>query len=671
MPLGDGRFLAVLDRDPRNGGDETLAEIQGLKGELPETVSAESGGGGGHYLFGSPAPMAAHCAGPGLDALGSEKYFLVAPSRHASGGSYLWSLGAGPEDVVIADAPAWLLEGALGGAAGARPARIGEGTARDTILGEAFALAGMLGPVFPDGNCAVKCPWAAEHSDARGMGEDTSTVILPPAGGSRFGGFSCKHGHCANRKWHDVMKALPAAAVAEAQRKYPLRPVAVSAVVDAEQDAEPEVKRQQKRDELQEVREKIHYLPTKGGNGFRIKNDIVNLITILIYDPRWKDILEWDEFTQVLRFKRPPTWHADDAGKEQSPVWTDMDTVRLDAWLRRNWGMEVPNATIGQAAYIVARRQATHPLRDYLTGLVWDGTPRLEHWLSRYLGSPDTPYEQAVGRKWMLSAVARGLQPGCKADHVLILEGEQGRGKSTALASLMPFGDWFSDTPFDIGNKDAYMALRGKWIIELAELASLSKAEADRSKAFFSSPSDSYRPPYGRENVTVPRCCVFAGSVNLGEYLRDETGNRRYWPVACGVIDTEALAEDRDQIWAEAVSIYQAWVGRGSRAGECLWWPTFEERPLFERHQADREEVDDWATAIQRWVNTSRAQELCASQGFLTTVDVATMGLDMKIADVSRAVQTRIGVTMMRSLRWYKRRVSVDGVRVWVYSPSR
>ncbi len=649
LPMADGRFLVVVDRDPRNGGDATLEQIQGSEGELPESATAETGGAGGHYLFGSQSAVAAFSPGPGIDVLGTGKYFVVAPSRHESGGSYVWSLGLGPDDVRVADAPAWLLKA---DEVGPRPAREGDGTARDTVLGEAFFLAGKLGAVYPDGVAAVCCPWADEHSDARGRGEDSSTVILPPAGGSRLGGWSCKHSHCVSRTWKDVLQALPSAAVQAAQQKYPmLQAVRYEEKIPGKTPSEV-------RDILRDVQIMVKYNP----KGNKIISDIVNLVTILTYDPRWTGILVYDEFAQVLRFTKPPPWHADDAPKVQGDVWSDSDTTCMDLWLRRHWAFEASRPEkIREGVYTVGRRVAINPLREWLDGLKWDGVKRLATWTHRYLGSVNNAYTQAVGTKWMISAVARAFVPGCKADHVIILEGNprnQGKGKSTALRNLVG-STWFSDTPLDIGNKDAYMSLRGRWCVELAELASLGKTDADRLKAFFSSPTDYFRPPYGREMVDVPRSCVFAGTVNLGQYLKDETGNRRYWPVICGAIDQSGIIEDRDQLWAEAVQQYKAGV---------IWWPAYEEREMFELEADGREEVDGWTEAVAGWSQSEQAKSLL-KKGYLTAADVLVNAIGLEVGKLDRGTQARIGIIMTRGLNWHKERVSHAGARVYAFMP--
>jgi len=205
-------------------------------------------------------------------------------------------------------------------------------------------------------------------------------------------------------------------------------------------------------------------------------------------------------------------------------------------------------AHAGQAAQTVAKDRAFHPIRSYLGSIRWDGVERLDSWPSTYLGVEDTAYVRAVGARWLISAVARIYQPGVKADCRLILEGPQGTRKSTALKTLA--GSHFTDELADLGSKDSALQTRGVWIIELSELDTLSRSEVSRIKAFMSRTTDRFRPPYGKRLMESPRQCVFAGTVNHSSYLRDDTGGPRFWPVACGSINIDRLARDRDQFWA-------------------------------------------------------------------------------------------------------------------------
>jgi predicted P-loop ATPase len=176
----------------------------------------------------------------------------------------------------------------------------------------------------------------------------------------------------------------------------------------------------------------------------------------------------------------------------------------------------------------------------YLTHLTWDEIPRIDQWLSTCLGADGNPeYLKAIGPRFLISAVARALRPGCKADQVLVLEGAQGIGKSTAVRVLSE--PWTTDSLPDLTSKEAAIQIQGVWIVELAELTSMSRSDVEHIKAFMSRNEDRYRPHWGRSSETRPRRCVFIATTNLQGYLRDETGNRRFWPVRCRSIDLERL----------------------------------------------------------------------------------------------------------------------------------
>ena len=192
---------------------------------------------------------------------------------------------------------------------------------------------------------------------------------------------------------------------------------------------------------------------------------------------------------------------------------------------------------------------------------MWDGDRRVHNWLATYLGVKPSEYAAAVGSRWLIAAVARIYPPGCKNDCCLILEGKQGTLKSTALRTLAE--PWFTDDMPELGTKDSQLNLRGIWVIELSELDSMTRGEVGHVKAYLSRATDHFRPPYGHAPIDVPRECVFAGTSNKGAYLRDETGGRRFWPVQCGPIDIPYLKQDRDQLFAEAVALYE----RGPRGG--------------------------------------------------------------------------------------------------------
>ncbi|MCE8537933.1 toprim domain-containing protein [Ruegeria pomeroyi] len=315
-----------------------------------------------------------------------------------------------------------------------------------------------------------------------------------------------------------------------------------------------------------------------------------NVIIALSSDPAFAGTIAFDEFRQEVVVLHPVPWDAQDM--DYPRPWEDSDDIRLAEWLQHR-EVNVAPLVVGRSVGAFARELRIHPVRRYLDQLQWDGTPRIETWASRYLGAEPTDLTHAMGSLWLISAIARIYRPGVKADHMLILEGEQGARKSTAL-KILAGADWFTDELPDLGSKDAAIHMQGVWIVEIAELDAIGRAEVSRIKAFLTRTTDRFRPPYGRHTVEIKRQCVFAGTVNPDTYLRDETGNRRFWPIRCGEIDIEALRRDRDQLWAEAVARF--------RAG-AIWW--LEDRGLLEAardEQDKRYQSDAWDGLIDRWL---------------------------------------------------------------------
>ena len=380
------------------------------------------------------------------------------------------------------------------------------------------------------------------------------------------------------------------------------------------------------------------------------KADVNNARLVLENDPEWRGVLKWSDFSySVVKTRPPPFEHSAEAGE-----WSDADTARLRCWLSERYGFSPKAMDADDAVLVAATRCRYHPVREYLNGLKWDGTDRLPFMFSDFFGADQTEYTALVGVKWMIGAVARVMAYPVKNDTVLILEGGQGRGKSTALR-ILASTEWFSDTHFELGSKDAYQQLRGVWIVEMAELDAFNKAESTRAKAFFSSIGDTYRQSYGRRSQFHARQCVIVGTTNQDHYLRDVTGNRRYWPVFCHEINLEALAAARDQLWAEAVHRY--------RQGE-RWWVLPHELHLFEAQQEERFEDDAWESLIDGWLGEPE-QRLTREY---TTADIMMGALSMTPDKIKPPEQKRVGQIMKR-LGWKKkrRRMGKSGGQRWVF----
>jgi predicted P-loop ATPase len=325
-----------------------------------------------------------------------------------------------------------------------------------------------------------------------------------------------------------------------------------------------------------------------------------NILEVLEHDPRWEGVVGYNELTDdITLLKRPP--YATDSGDWPPRLMRDGDYSEASNWLQRQYDFCAATTLVTEGLQTFALRFPYHPVYKYLAGLIWDGVPRIDSWLTRYCQAADTPYIRAVGAKTLIAAVARVEKPGCKADTVTILEGDQGILKSTVWRVLASDA-WFSDSLPDLHDKDAAQSLRGKWIVELGELAVLHRSEGEAIKRFISANQDHYRPSYGRRAATFPRQNIFVGSTNNDTYLKDVTGNRRFWPVALtGVCDIAALQRDRDQLWGEAYVRYHA--------GEA-WHLTPELEQLATQEQEARVEVDDWEAPILEFLDLRRLNEV-------------------------------------------------------------
>jgi predicted P-loop ATPase len=319
---------------------------------------------------------------------------------------------------------------------------------------------------------------------------------------------------------------------------------------------------------------------------------LANAITALRLAPEWQGVLAYDEFQLATMALRPPPWLKNKDNTWESQRWTDRDDALTADWLQHR-SIDVNLAVAAQAAEAVAKDTTFHPVRDYLHELEWDGTKRLAQFAETYLGADpkSSDYHRSVSRILFIAAVARIMQPGCKHDHIPILEGAQGRGKSTAIDLL--FSPWFSDDLADLSTKDAAMQVRVAWGIEIAELAAMQRSEIEKMKAFVTRKIDRFRPSYGRRVIEVPRQSVFIGSTNSDSYLKDETGGRRFLPISCGTIDLAAITRDRDQLWAEAVALFE---------DGAPWWLSKSDVVQAREEQAARYQDDPWQQPIAEYI---------------------------------------------------------------------
>lgn len=285
----------------------------------------------------------------------------------------------------------------------------------------------------------------------------------------------------------------------------------------------------------------------------RILKTIENARIILNYDANVAGKIGYDDLLSAPVAMGALPWNASEARRR----WTDADDAGIHSYLEQ-YG--IPKTAADEALKLIQSRNVVNEVREYLESLEWDGVPRVETLLIDYLGAADNAYTRAVARKTLAAAAMRGIRGGGKFDYMPILTGPQGVGKSTFISILG--GKWFSDSLTTFEGKDAAEMIQGTWINEVAELSALNRSEIASIKQFLTKTNDYYRPAYGKRSEDHPRRCVMIGSSNDDTYLKDATGNRRFWPIDILVDDpvcdvfTE-LAKDRDQVWAEAVQLWK------------------------------------------------------------------------------------------------------------------
>ena len=362
---------------------------------------------------------------------------------------------------------------------------------------------------------------------------------------------------------------------------------------------------------------------------------LLNVEAILARDSRWRGRLRWSLFDKVVIFD----------GRQLR----DTDLSRIGIWIDEVYSVRASPDTVHRAVELVSEQHAFHGPRDWLASLTWDGVPRLDLLLTSYFGVEDTMLHRRFSSAWLIGAVARVCEPGCKLDTMLVLIGGQGLGKSEACAAMMPDRAWFGDTTFDIGNKDAYMSLHGKWMYELAECEALKRASDEARKAFITSRFDRYRKPYGRLTEDHPRQVVFVATTNIPEFLSDPTGARRFWPVLVGGLDLAGLQRDRAQLFAEAVVRY--------RGGEA-WYLDAHNAAMLVEAQRQFEVPEAWENVLAPWVKRQESP--------FSVEDALREGMSISPDRWDERRRQRVGKALGR-LGCTRTRPWVDGKRCWMW----
>lgn len=385
-----------------------------------------------------------------------------------------------------------------------------------------------------------------------------------------------------------------------------------------------------------------------------LKPMVHNLMLVFEHHPDWRGLIALDIFAQRIVKRRSPPW-----GGQPGPL-TDADEIQMAAWFgrRQTFGVAVPTPVAHEAAAALAERNPYHPVREYLAGLQWDGTQRLETFFADFCNAKNDEVTQAFGRNFFISAVARVMKPGCKADLMLVLEGGQGARKST-LAEALAGSGWYVDVGTSPDTKDFFQLIQGCWLVEISEMAAFSKTDSNHIKRAISVATDKFRSPYGRNPESYPRQCIFFGTSNDSDWQRDATGGRRYMPITVSDVDIEAVRSVRDQLWAEAYARFNA--------GEN-WY----ELPEAAKEDQDERYLEDiWAEPVVRWLEGKGAANryatgVAAKIKCTTVFEILYRALEMDPKKADRAAQTRVG-QLMRRLGWIRVQKRSGGTRVWQY----
>ncbi len=410
----------------------------------------------------------------------------------------------------------------------------------------------------------------------------------------------------------------------------------------------------------------VLFFPYRTDKG-EIKGIRENVYFALREDPNLRELVRCNEFSNKIDKCRVPPW----GGK--AGEWKEtLDDIRLAEYLASRYELIVANpVTIEQAVLMSAHDNTYNPVRDDFEAAAWDGIERRQHWMIDCLGAADTEYVRLASEYFLLSMVARVFEPGCQMDYMLVLQGLQGAGKTSALNILG--GHYYGAGSFRIGDKESLQALQGRLIFNFNELDALSRSEATAIKGFITERTDRFRPPYAKGFQAFPRNCVLTGDTNQGEFLRDATGDRRFWVVHCSEVEVERLTQMRAQLMAEAVHFYK----EGSRR-----YPTKEEETrLFFPEQEKWKFVDVWHDALARYVNSDELAEgfdgSVSENGtllsnhqreFFSTHELLVKALHIDIGKVDRAGSMQKSVSgamkmlgFQGNIKWAKGRVRPRG----------
>lgn len=619
----------VIDADPRNypPGREVLNELMD-EYKLPQTKVVKTPGGGYHFYFAKPESIKVRkkqAKYPGIDFLSKGQYICGAGSKNDQG-EYIIVV-----DALIAPVPAELLtnleEQATAVQDSASPSLLMAKQFADECTIAAPAISGQNG----DGTTYVLACRGRDLGLPKDvvyeyMRDNWNPLCIPPWDDSDL---YAKVENAFKYAKNGAGNASPEAKFTPPTEAPKLVPTTNLVHMDTYQ-----------ADLLMHELKPVALQMTNEG---KIKATAANVLSYLSSEPAIKGKLRINEFSDSLEFTGRPPWRSEqlNLGIELN----ERDEALIRVWFSNAKQLEITADKLRLG--ILAAAKPYHPVKEYLKGVKWDGTPRLDKILIDTAGAQDIPYVREVGKNILISAVKRVFEPGCKQDYLAVLEGKQGEGKSRWIETLG--GLWYSANELVRGDKDTYQNLRGRWIVELPEInATFSKADYNWLKGIISNSKDVYRASFGRGSKSVPRESIFIGTINpnaSNRYLKDDE-NRRYWPIKTGRFDIEALEFFRDQYFAEAVVRY--------RKGEAAWLTTTASNDAAREQQLMRQEPNYIAECLAPWV-------ALRTEGFLisdASTWLSTQGIkytSYQVYNALHALNCEYQAGMRNDGKWSKR----------------
>lgn len=558
-----GLFVIDLDIDDSKGldGYHTLRDWERENGNLPDTWQSITGRGGNHLFFKSTKPIN-NRAGilDGVDIRGDGGYIVAPPSLHQNGRRYEWEQSPDEFELAEADENVFKLLDAQ----------------KDTNSDKEFKPpkvipAGKRNEIMFKFSCSLQAKGLTDEAIIAAIKIENEKRCNPPLDDD------------------ELMRTIKSALKHEKGVKVVQKTI------------------QEKSTTAKSIFEVKAGLTVNEDSG-KIVQSIDNICEVIRRDPNLSGRIRYNTLSYAPFIFGDLPW-----SKGNYREWNNTDDSNLKCYIESVYGLKSLEK-IMEALNIVIYENKFNPVVDYLEQLTWDGKPHIENLLTDYLGVKKDKYSIECMKLFMLGAINRAYYPGCKFDYMPVLVGEQGVGKSTFFKLLAGNDDWYNDNFNTVDGDKATEKLRGMWIVELAELLAVKKAQAVESiKAFITSTVDTYRPPYGRRTEQRPRVCVFAGTTNSTHFLTDRTGNRRYLPLMVNKSDVkksmfdnrEAVQEDFRQAWAEALHIYKTDNPKLVLPDELM--------QTVKDIQGSYIEEDVRVGIIQEWLDNTKEDYVCAA----------------------------------------------------------